>query len=364
VTGDRAFARRTTLADVAAEAGVSRATASRALAESPLVHPATRERVGSAARRLGFQPNHLARSLRRGATMAVGLVVPDVASAFYAAALKAAQETVEAAGYHVLVVNTERAAHREREALATLRAHRVDGLIIATYGGYEDLGVPAVFFDNVPVGDGLSAVAMDNAGGLALLVEHLAHVHGHQRIAYLGPPETMSDGLLQGVGHERLEGFRAAVGRAGLPLPPEYVRTGDLAAPDELAMGLARDLLRLERPPTAVVAGTDTLVFGLLRALRELGARVPDDVAVVSFDEPIHADLIDPPVTSLDRHDRELGRRAAEMLLDRLGDGPGPEPAVLRVPLALHARRSCGCPLSPGSGGRDRHDASRTRKGA
>ncbi|HWT22483.1 MAG TPA: LacI family DNA-binding transcriptional regulator, partial [Solirubrobacteraceae bacterium] len=230
--------RRPTLVDVAAEAGVSLATASRALGDGTLVSEHTRRRVLEAAERLHFRPNRLARSLRRGATMAVGLVVPDVAAAFYAAALKAAQGVLQAAGYHVLVVNTQRAAALEREALGVLREHRVDGLLVATSGGYEDSGVPAVFFDNLPPDAGACGVAMDNAGGVDLLVEHLAAVHGHRRIAYVGPPEAIGEGAAatsHGVGRERLDAFRAAVGRAGLALPPEYVATTDVAASEPVA---------------------------------------------------------------------------------------------------------------------------------
>jgi DNA-binding LacI/PurR family transcriptional regulator len=334
-----------TLADVAAEAGVSQATASRALAGSPLVNEHTRRRVGEVAERLRFQPNRLARSLRSGATMAVGLVVPDVGASFYASALKSAQDAFEAAGYHVLVLNTGRAAERERDALRTLRAHQVDGLLVATSGGYEDIGVPAVFFDNVPAQGGGAAVAMDNAGGVRLLVEHLVAVHGHERIAYVGPPEavgTGAAGLLQGVGRERLEAFRDAVGRAGLPLPPEYVRTSEPASFEEDARVAAGELVALAQPPTAMVGGADTLATGLLRGLREAGRRVPQDVALVSFDEPVSADLLDPPMTSLDRHDRDLGRMAAEALLRALR-GDERRPGIVRVPAALSVRRSCGC---------------------
>ena len=337
-----------TLADVAAEAGVSQATASRALADSPLVNENTRRRVWEVSERLRFQPNRLARSLRRGATMAVGLVVPDVGASFYASALKSAQDALEAAGYHVLVLNTGRAAEREREALRTLRAHQVDGLLVATSGGYEDIGVPAVFFDNVPAQRGAGAVAMDNDGGVRLLVEHLADVHGHERIAYMGPPEavgTGADGVLQGAGRERLEAFRAAVGRAGLPLPPEYVRTSEPASFEEDARVAARELMALAQPPTAMVGGSDTLATGLLRGLRERGRRVPEDVALVSFDEPVSADLLDPPMTCLDRHDRDLGRMAAEALLRALAGDDGP-PGTVRVPAALSVRRSCGCDLT------------------
>lgn len=347
-TAARLAGRRPTLADVAAEAGVSRATASRALASSPLVSPATRERVGQVAERLGFEPNRLARSLRRGATMGVGLVVPDIAAAFYAAALKGAQEVLEDAGRHVLVMNTDRDAARERAALATLRAHQVDGLILATSGGYEEVGVPVVFFDNVPADERGPAVAVDNAGGIELLVDHLARVHGHERVAYVGETAVLAaDGRPHGAGRERLEGFRAGLARVGLADEPALVRTTRAGGSETAGRVMAHELLALGRPPTAIVAGTDGLAAGVLRGLRDMARRVPEDVALVSFDELVYADLLTPPVTSLDRHDAELGRRAAELLLRRLEKGeetsPRAEVRAVRVPLSLILRCSCGC---------------------
>jgi len=337
---------RTTLADVAAEAGVSQATVSRALAGSPLVNRLTRERIWEVAERLRFTPNRLARSLRSGATLAVGLVVPDVATTFYASALKSAQSALEAAGYHVLVANTERAAHRERDALRTLAAHQVDGVIVATSGGYEDIGVPAVFFDNVPAEPGATAVAMDNAGGMELLVEHLVQVHGHRAIAYLGPSEQIGEdaaGFLHGVGRERMEAFRAAAGAAGMSVPPDYLRAVDGSGFEAAGRAFGADLVALESPPTAMIGGADSLALGLLRGLRDTGRRVPEDVALVSFDQPAAVDLLDPPVASLDPHDAELGRRAAELLLGALIGGRPLVPGAVRVPLQLRPRRSCGC---------------------
>ncbi len=323
---------------------MSPATVSRALANSPLVNERTRQRVWDVAERLRFTPNRLASSLRRGATLAVGMVVPDVATRFYAAALKGVQDVIQDAGYHVLVVNTERDALRERAALDSLRAHQVDGLIVATSGGYVDMGVPAVFFDNVPVDVHAPAILLDNAGGVMQLVEHVARVHGHGRIAYIGPPDTVGTGAPggpHGAGRERLEAFRAAVGRCGLALPPEYVRLGPHADWDASGQRLAAELLALAEPPTAIVAGADLFAVGALRGARAAGRAVPGDVALVSFDEPEFADLLEPSVTALDRHDRQLGRRAAELLLDALRGGMSAE--IARVPLALTARRSCGC---------------------
>lgn len=327
--------RRTTLADVAHAAGVSQSTASRALSDSPLVNADTRRRVWEVAGRLRFRPNHLASSLRRGATHTVGLVVPDVGIAFFARALKAAQQALQVGGYHVLVADTDRSADGERGALDRLRAHQVDGLIVATSGGYEDIGVPAVFFDSLPAATGICAVAMDNAGGIGQLVEHLAGVHGHERIGYVGSGEP--------VGRERLEGFHTALARAGLEPAPERIRLVDLRDGEVAARAATGELLALEEPPTALVASADTLAAGALRGLRDGGRRVPQEVAVASFDEPVMADLLDPPVTSLDRHDGELGRRAAELLLGALRTGSRAAPEVHRVGMALRTRRSCGC---------------------
>jgi DNA-binding LacI/PurR family transcriptional regulator len=339
--------RRPTLADVAAVAGVSQATASRALGSGKNVSATTRERVWAAAQRLAFQPNQLARSLRRGSTMAIGLLLPDVANSFYGAALRGAQETLEAAGYHALVLNTNRTASTEREALRSLRAHQVDGVLIATYGGYEDIGVPVVFFDDVVPGIGVGAIALANEQGIALLVDHLVTVHGHKRMAFVGPPNTAQDGPSPPVfsNRERLDGFRAAAGRAGVALPPQHVRTtatSSVAAAREIGV----EMLAGEDRPTAIVGGTDVMAVGMLMAARDAGLRVPDDVAIVSFDEPTYADLLDPPITSLDRHDHELGRRGAQLLLDALAADADPVPVaeVERVQLSLRLRRSCGCP--------------------
>jgi LacI family transcriptional regulator len=184
--------RRPTLADVASAARVSTSTASRALRNSPLVNAETRQRVVAASKLLGFEPDRLARSLRTRASLFVGVVVPDVATVFYAAALKGAQCVFEAAGYQVLVMDSERDPARERANLRTLLAHRVDGILLATSGGFEPpAGVPVVFFDQVCSGEGAGNVALDNHHGIELLVRHLRE-HGHRRIAFVGAPTGLT----------------------------------------------------------------------------------------------------------------------------------------------------------------------------
>lgn len=338
--------RRPTLADVAAAAGVSRATASRALSGSPNVNRATRERVWEAARRLAFEPNHTARSLRTRSSRLVGMLLPDVAVASYASMLDGAQAVLEPEGYQVLVMNTGRNPEREQAALRTLYARHVDGMLVATSGGFVEGDAPVVFFDHVLAGRGLGFSAADNHGGVSTLVRHLVEVHAHERIAYLGAPLEPSPGgarLEHGSATERLEAFRHAMGTARLPVVPEYLVAGDHAWSHVSGGAAARALMELDEPPTAIVAASDTLALGALRGLRALGRRVPDDVALVCFDDPLDGDLLDPPMTALGRHYRELGELAAGVLLEALHGASNGTPVELRVPLELVVRSSCGC---------------------
>lgn len=332
-----------TLADVAAEAGVSPSTASRALRDSRPVSEVTRRRVRTAARRLGYEPNRLARSLRTRSSFFVGVIVPDIAIGFYARAVKGAQDVLERAGYQVLVMNTEREAAHEAAALRTLLEHRVDGILLATSGGFErSPRVPVVFFDNLVAGAGAGQVARANREGMALIVDHFVQ-HGQERIGYVGAPPLFTSGI------ERLEGFHAAMAKAGLAVPPELVRLGDEVWSAASGRQAARELLALPTPPTAIVAASDTLALGSVQAARDAGMRVPDDVAVISFDDPFFGDLLDPPITALARNERELGELAASLLLHALQTGATGPPTEVRLPAELIVRRSCGCPLSRAS---------------
>jgi DNA-binding LacI/PurR family transcriptional regulator len=222
-----------------------------------------------------------------------------------------------------------------------LLEHRVSGILLASSGSAAaPPRVPTVFFDNLPSGSGVAKVALMNAAGIAMLVEHLAE-HGHTRIAYIGGPPTLTSGV------ERLGGFRQSVERLGLDGRADYVQLSDAVWSPESAVAAMEHLLALGEPPTAVVASGDTLALGALSACRGAGLRVPEDIALVSFDDPFFGGLLDPPITALARNEAEMGRRAASLLLDALESGesaePGPPVEVL-LPVELVLRRSCGCP--------------------
>jgi len=331
-----------TLADVARAAGVSTATASRAMTGKGKVSQATRQRVRDSAALLDYQPSEAARSLRTRETHTIGFVVPDVSSHFYARALKGAQHRLEAAGYQVLLMDADERPDREADALRSLAARRVDGLILCSSGGGGEVAqsiaarhrLPLVFFDNVVEGIGNGRVTLANEAGMRLLIAHLAQVHGHRRIGFLGgkPSETS--------GSERLEGYRVGMLAHGLPIDERWVREGDWTVTAGQVETAA--LLGLPEPPTAIISADAAMALGALHQLREAGVRVPGEMALVCFDEPAGGALLDPPITTLVSRDREIGELAASLVLRALAD-PDADPVDVRLPMELVVRRSCGC---------------------
>jgi len=296
---------------------------------------ATRAAVLEAAERLDFQPSPLARSLRTRQTYTVGFVVPDVASPFYAASLKGAQGALEAAGYRVMLMDSDQSIEGEVAALRTLANHQVDGLLVATAGvertrfdqAVGGADTPCVFLDNVLDGAGVGAVMLENAAGMTLLVDHLRE-HGHTRIALLAGPQQETSG------RERLQSFVAA------ERSEELVRV--CAWTQAAGRGATLALLALERPPTAVIASSVELALGCLAACREQGVSLPDELALVTFDDPDFGALLEPPLTAVGYDPREVGRAAAVLLVEAMQDH-GKGRREVRVPITLVRRRSCGC---------------------
>jgi LacI family transcriptional regulator len=335
----------TRLTDVARSAGVSVATASRALSGRGSVATGTRERVRRVAADLSFEPSAAGRTLRTRSTRMIGFVVPDVSSSFYANALKGAQQRLRAAGYQLTLMDTDERPDRERSALLALAAGRVDGIILCSSGADASVvrsierhrALPIVTFDNVLDGVGVGRVTLDNAAGVELLVRHLVEVHGHRRIGYVGGIERETSGA------ERLAGYRAGMAASGLPVDEAAVRPGDWT--EAAGRSETAALLDLAERVTGIVYPSADLALGGLSELRARGVRVPDHVAIVCFDDSGAAPLLDPPLTALARRDREIGELAASVVLRALegGSGAGDEPADIRISMELAARRSCGC---------------------
>jgi len=335
LTTRSARGREATIYEVARHAGVSIATVSRAHRHAALVAPATRARVDRAVAQLGYRPNRLGRSLARGYHDATGIVFPDLSGPYYSSVILGFEEASAAAGQSVLILAT-----RGRPASGTMvldLADRADGLVLfgQTVGDetVEELGrrgVAVVLLARRALGSADSVCAENRSAALELTA-HLID-HGYRRIAFIGDPEASSD-----VG-ERWLGFVDVHQAAGRDVRDPVVsgfRTADGAA-------VAAALLSGPDRPDAVVCANDEIAMGVLEVARLARISIPDDLAVTGWDDIAAARHLAPPLTTVRQPMRELGRRAAELLRDRISTHRS-EPRHELLPTDLAIRSSCGC---------------------
>ena len=318
---------------------MSTATASRALNGRGELSDETRATVFQAAAELGFRPSPVARSLRTRRTFTVGLVVPYVAHSFYASLIKGAQSFLHEAGYRLILIDSGAEAASVAEAIATLLDHEVDGVLVSTTPFGADRfnlllgGRPCVFLDEVVSGAGNGSVALENARGVRMLVDHMVW-HGHRRVAFVGGPNNNTAGL------ERLEGFHGAARQHELDVPSHLVRSCDWSIGAGFAA--AQEILGAPSPPTAIVTASAELALGALAAARSRRLTIPDDVALATFDDRYFAPLLEPSLTAITYDDVEMGRRGAQMLVGVIEE-PEADGEETRMDVGLVCRRSCGC---------------------
>ena len=330
---------RPTIRDIARRAGVSPAVVSHVINDHPgHVSAATRRRVRDVVAALGYRPHGVAKSLRRRESRALGLVISDTTSALFAPVVRGVEAVAARAGYQVLLVNAE-TLDAEREALAALAAHPVDGLIFMSttarqasgHLAYTD-GIPVAAINRYGAPPGVTRILWDDRAGARDAVRHLMEL-GHQRIALIGGPR----GRLSA--SRRLEGFQAALRRAGLPCDRRLILPGDYSV--EAGVEAAERLCRLSRRPTAILAANDTMAMGALRGIVRAGLRCPEDVAVVGIGDPPFMAFAHPPLTTVALPVEEAGTRAAECILDQRREGRA-APRTEILPCRLLVRESSG----------------------
>ncbi len=328
--------------DVAAHAGVALSSVSRVLNNHPDVSDHMRKRVLAAVAELGYEPDLLASSLRRGSTHTVGFLVTDIANPLFADIAKGAERHLQQAGYSLVLMNSEGDPLRDERGVRLLAQRRVDGLILSvsdeTSGELgrtlRALETPVVFLDReMDAVAGAGAVLSDHAFGMQQAAEHLLAL-GHRRIALLvGPLCIRPD-------RERLRGFRAAHRRRRLAVVKDLVFVGPALSAQFGEETVERFLtFAPDEQPTAVIAGGNLVLVGVLRALQRHKVRVGRDVSLVSCDDVPLADLYNPPITVVVRDTVEMGAAAARLILDRLSEG-GTEPEKVVLPTRLLVRGS------------------------
>ncbi|MEJ2869358.1 LacI family DNA-binding transcriptional regulator [Actinomycetospora sp. OC33-EN08] len=331
------------MADVARRAGVSTATVSHVLNNTRAVSADTRAAVMSAVEETAYTPNTVARSLATNRTTTIGLVLSAISNPYFGELLSSAESAAAAAGYTLLLVDPHEDPAYERTVVARLHHHRVDGVVLAPSADPTEAldylarhEVPTVLLDRL-VPDGRAAtldqVGSENHDATATLTRHLVE-HGHRRIALVAGLSGLT------TTEERRRGFAHALDDAHVPRDPALEVSGE-SATDPARAAMAK-LLALPEPPTAVVVGNNSMTIGVVAALREAGARVPDDVAVVAFDDFAWADLFSPRLTVMAQPFERIAAEAVRLLLRRRAR-PEASPEVLRLPPSFVVRESCGC---------------------
>jgi len=328
----RTSSERVTIREVAARAGVGIATVSRALNGDPEIAATTRARVLSACRDLGYKPSSAARSLKRGRSESVGVAIlsrhaPVILNPYYAEVLGGVEMALEAADYHLLLSSLK----RNEELLKLAQERRVDGLLVMgcdvaeqVLGALAKTGIPLVLIDNSF--DGLPSVTVDHLGGARVAMRHLLD-EGYRRIAFV--TETLHNANFQA----RLLGYRSALAEAGIACDEALVAEGGNSWEGGYH-AMKAILARAGETPEAVFGANDPAALTAFKALREAGYRVPDDVAVVGFDDIHLSAHHTPPLSTVRIDKRLLGQTGAEMILARI-NGVIPESVELATELVV-----------------------------
>jgi LacI family transcriptional regulator len=336
MTGRR---KRASMREVADLAEVAISSVSRVLSGHPDVSAEMRDRVLAAVAELDYEPDFLAQSLRRGATLSVGYVVGDISNPLIATITLGAEAALRSAGYSMLLMNSENEPDLDAAHIRFFQARRVDGMILSlasdraqsTIDAIAQVDVPVVLIDRDLPGElRASIVRNDHRSGMRSAVDHLLDL-GHRRIALI------TGGLDLWPVRERLAGMAAAVAARGIP--DETVSLiGSLSA--EHGEASTEQLLTMVPRPTAIIAGGNQVLAGCVRALVRHGTRIPEDVSLVTCDEVDLSELHTPPIASVSRDTLQLGRVAAELLLERVTGTAGPRTVLL--PTRFTATASLG----------------------
>jgi LacI family transcriptional regulator len=330
---------RFTIADVARRAGVSIATVSRVLNQTATVAPATAERVRASVAELNYTPHTAARALAGKKTNTVGLILPAISGAFFPPMLRGVERSVRENGFDLLIYSTQ--PRRGEPIHHPLGEHNTDGLIIFTnclddseLSRLNDLSFPMILLHRTtPAGMAIPSVVFENKAGARRLVEHLITVHGRHQIAFLRGPANNEDS------YWREEGYGEALDAHDIAYDPARVAVANFDEAD--AQTAVNRWLVDGLPIDAIFAGDDDAALGALNALRQAGKRVPQDVAVVGFDDVPFARHTVPPLTTVYAPIEEAGYTAAAHLIECIRSTPV-EPFTM-LPTALVVRQSCGC---------------------
>jgi LacI family transcriptional regulator len=311
-----------TIWDVAKKARVSKTTVSRVINNQGPVKEETRDRILEVMKALNYQPNYIARGMRTNKTHSIGIVVPDYANPFYAEMFRGIESVTRNAGYMSFMCNTDAEKTRELHFIKELLSRKIEGIIYCTYGGDKETieyllslsdKIPVIYMDPVILDKQVSFVLTDGYAATRDATHYLIN-KGRRKIAYIKGPRKYK------VTHERFAGYEKALEEAGIRVENCYMYEGDFSM--QSGSEAARSFLQCDVPPQAVMAATDVMAIGALKYIKKTDKTIPDDINIIGFDNIALTELVDPSLTTIAQPIFELGKTAAELLLEQIANIP------------------------------------------
>lgn len=319
-----------TIKDIARELGISPSTVSRALKDHPDISPSTKTQVRELVEKLKYKPNAVALSLRSRKSYTIAIIVPQIVHHFFASVISGIEEVAQKAGYNVMIFQSNESYDREVAITQSLVSNQADGLLVSIsktsrkFGHLKELmngGMPLVFFDRACEELEADRVIVDDFNGAFNAVEHLIRT-GCRRIAHFSAPQHLQ------IGYQRKRGYISALEKHGIKPDDSLMIKCDT---HEEALEATPEIMRMPDPPDAIFAVNDMTATGVMKVLKQMRFRIPEDVSVIGFTDGLVATVADPPLTTVSQHGFEMGRKATEMLLKRIDALEEDYPALTEV---------------------------------
>jgi LacI family transcriptional regulator len=329
-----------TMKEIAKKLGVSVSTISRALKDSPELHPETKRKIVEAAKEMNYQPNLLAQSLRISRSKTLGVIVPEITSHFFASCISGIQDTANKRGYNVMICQSNESLEQEKANIRTLVSSQVDGLLISLSretNRFEHLydlynrEINFVLFDRVNEEIPVSKVTFNDVGGAYQVVKHLLE-GGNRRIVYVSGPEDLY------ISKKRKEGYLKALNEFGIEVDPDLIFVSDLTTEGNIEV--AKAILEMQPRPDAVFCMIDPVAVDVLTLWKSVGIKIPQDMALAGFTNNPTAAVVEPPLTTVAQPGYEMGKLAVSHLLDQLDGIASEDPISIVLETTLVPRKS------------------------
>ncbi len=332
--------KRTSLKDIAEALNTSVSTVSRALKDHPDISPALKEQIREMAFEKNYIQNNSSANKFKSSAKTIGIIVPDMVTYYFSAVISGIENYAKEKGYFVVITNSHDSHEKEKKCIEHLMEIGAAGVICSIaqetknfdhFNYLTSRKIPLVFFDRVAMNDLISSVVTDNTNIARELTQHF-YDHGARRIACLAGPQNLS------ISCERTAGYLTGLVECGLPVSTDYMINAPLNAAS--AEEATYKLLKLSSPPDAILCINDTMAFGAMRAIREAGLRIPDDIALSGFTNEMHATVVEPPLTSVEQPTDKIGREAAKILIHQIENGLIEVPKQVALKSRLIIRKS------------------------